>query len=152
MANTLLELHIGGMHCSACSSRVERVLRNLQGVKDAHVHLATGKAQIHIHDQQVSMSHIVQAIEKIGFSVKPFHTTQANEDQKEEEKTLLISFIFSAIFTIPLVWASLAHVQWAAFIPVPTLLKNPFVQCGLAIPIQFVIGFPFYERAFRGIR
>lgn len=152
MKSKMLELHIGGMHCSACSSRVEHVLRKLQGIKDAHVHLATGKAQIHIYNQQVSLSHIIQAIEKIGFTVKPFHATTANLPQLDAEKDIWVSFILSAFLTIPLVWASLSHIQSASFIPIPTWVKNPFVQFTLAIPIQFIIGFPFYERAFRAIR
>src|SRR5690625_7245923 len=46
----------------------------------------------------------------------------------------------------------LAHFQWSTFIYIPPIFMNPFFQFIITIPIQFIIGFPFYERAWKAIR
>ena len=44
METKLIDLQVGGMTCAACSSRVERGLKKLDGVSNVHVNLATEKA------------------------------------------------------------------------------------------------------------
>ena len=41
-----LGFDIGGMHCAACSSRIERVVGQLDGVDKVSVNLATAKAKV----------------------------------------------------------------------------------------------------------
>ncbi|HYP68302.1 MAG TPA: heavy metal translocating P-type ATPase [Thiobacillaceae bacterium] len=65
-----LELSIEGMTCASCSSRLERQLNQLPGVKAA-VNLATENARIHYDPQQVSAERIAEAVTKTGFTVAP---------------------------------------------------------------------------------
>ena len=37
---------VGGMHCAACSSRLERVLNGMDGVQSASVSLAANSATV----------------------------------------------------------------------------------------------------------
>lgn len=68
-----LEFDIGGMHCAACSSRIERVLSSLPGVKKASVNLATAKAKVWADaNATASLPDEIQArVAKIGFTATP---------------------------------------------------------------------------------
>ncbi|MDP1534195.1 MAG: heavy metal translocating P-type ATPase, partial [Rubrivivax sp.] len=55
-----------GMTCASCSARVEKVLKQLPGVTDATVNLATEIATV---TGDTDMASIQRAIEKAGFSV-----------------------------------------------------------------------------------
>ena len=53
-----IKLKIEGMHCAGCSTRLERVLNNLEGVEEAKVSLEETKTNI---------KNIKEAIADAGF-------------------------------------------------------------------------------------
>lgn len=61
-------LHITGMTCAACSSRIEKVLNKMDGVK-ANVNLAMEKAAIEYDPTKQSLHDIQEKIEKLGYGV-----------------------------------------------------------------------------------
>ncbi len=63
---THLSLAIQGMTCASCSARLEKVLKQLPGVTDATVNLATETATV---SGETGVAAVKQAIEKAGFSV-----------------------------------------------------------------------------------
>lgn len=60
-------LKIEGMHCAGCSTRLERVLNNLEGVETAHVSLEEKKATIKYDETKISLESIKEAIDDAGF-------------------------------------------------------------------------------------
>ncbi|MBY6270393.1 heavy metal translocating P-type ATPase, partial [Parageobacillus thermoglucosidasius] len=61
-------LHITGMTCAACSSRIEKVLNKMDGV-EANVNLAMEKATIEYDPAKQSVRDIQEKIEKLGYGV-----------------------------------------------------------------------------------
>ncbi len=62
-------VHIQGMSCAACVARVERGIKDLAGVSDAAVNLATSKATVEYDPEVLDEKAIKDAIEKIGYEV-----------------------------------------------------------------------------------
>lgn len=60
-------LKIEGMHCNGCSTRLERVLNNLEGVNKAKVELEKAEAKIEFDETKISIEKIKEAIEDAGF-------------------------------------------------------------------------------------
>jgi copper chaperone len=60
-------LKIEGMHCNGCSTRLERVLNNLEGVNKAKVELEKAEATIEFDETKISIEKIKEAIEDAGF-------------------------------------------------------------------------------------
>lgn len=60
-------LKIEGMHCAGCSTRLEKVLNNLEGVETAKVSLEEKKATIKYDETKISLESIKEAIEDTGF-------------------------------------------------------------------------------------
>jgi Cu+-exporting ATPase len=61
-----IKVGIEGMTCASCSARVEKVLKQLPGVTDAVVNLATETATV---SGNTDLASVQRAIEKTGFSV-----------------------------------------------------------------------------------
>ena len=61
-----ITVSIEGMTCASCSARVEKVLKQLPGVTDAVVNLATETATV---SGDTDIASVQRAIEKAGFSV-----------------------------------------------------------------------------------
>ncbi|GBR47337.1 heavy-metal-associated domain-containing protein [Neokomagataea thailandica] len=62
-------VRVGGMSCEGCSTRLQKVLNELQGVAQAHVTLASGQAVIQYDEQQITEHDVRECIEESGFDV-----------------------------------------------------------------------------------
>ncbi len=60
-------LKIEGMHCTGCSTRLEKILNNLEGVETAKVSLEEKKATIKYDETKINIENIKEAIEDAGF-------------------------------------------------------------------------------------
>ena len=62
-----VKLNIEGMNCKWCSTRLEKVLNNVDGVEDAKVSLEEKKADIKYDETQVSEKELIDVVEDAGF-------------------------------------------------------------------------------------
>ena len=62
-----VKLNIEGMHCTGCSTRLEKVLNNVDGVEGAKVSLEEKKADIKYDETQVSEKELIEAVDDAGF-------------------------------------------------------------------------------------
>ena len=71
MSNTLSELSlpISGMSCASCVSHVEGALKELPGVSNVVVNLATNKANLEFDPQRVKVSDMQRAVDDVGYAV-----------------------------------------------------------------------------------
>ena len=65
-----LSLKIKGMHCTGCSTRLEKVLNNQDGVEDAKVSFEEAKAEIKFDESKISLDQIKEAIVDAGFEAE----------------------------------------------------------------------------------
>lgn len=63
------------MTCAACSSHVERALKNLNGVADVKVNLLAGTATIYFELDKAGVEDMVKAINEIDFKVAAEETS-----------------------------------------------------------------------------
>lgn len=153
---------VTGMTCSACSSRVEKCVRKLDGMQDVTVNLLTNSMQVEFDDSVVSTGDIIQAVTQAGYgasvrqeasAAQPAATVAApkpnvmEEQLKEMKHRLIVSFVF----LIPLMYVSMGHM---AGLPLPGWLSGPgnavsfaLTQFLLALPIAYV-NRKFYIKGF----
>ena len=62
-----IKLKIEGMHCTGCSSRLEKVLNNTDGVESATVSFEKKQAIITYKKSQTDIEQIKQIIQDTGF-------------------------------------------------------------------------------------
>ena len=65
-----IKLKIAGMHCTGCSSRLEKVLNNIGGVEKAKVSFEEEEAVITYDNEKVSEKQIIIEIEEAGFKAE----------------------------------------------------------------------------------
>src|SRR5699024_9438748 len=68
MADEHISLHIQGMTCAACSSRIERELSKMDHV-EASVNLATETARVTYDADEVSPVELVHKVKTVGYAV-----------------------------------------------------------------------------------
>ena len=146
---------VEGMSCSACANRVERITKKIDGVESANVNFATEKLTVRVDAEKVRYSDIKLAVDKAGFKlIKEDDEVKEASKKKDESKLLLNRFIFSLIFTVPLLIISMGHMVG---MPLPSIIdpmKNPLnfalVQLVLTIPVM-VAGYKFYKIGYKNL-
>ncbi|WP_173916889.1 heavy metal translocating P-type ATPase [Halobacillus sp. Marseille-Q1614] len=148
-----VELDIHGMTCSACSTRIQKVLNKMNGIENATVNLTTETGYVEYQPDQVSIDDIIEKVKKLGYEAVIKQDREEKKDHKEEEINKRKRQLWiSAILSFPLLYTMVAHLPWDLGIPVPGILMNPWFQFLLATPVQFYIGARFYVGAYRALR
>ena len=142
---------VEGMTCSACANRVERVTKKLNGVEDSNVNFATEKLIISYNEDEVTYGEIKAIVDKSGYKLvgEDENKTINNDDKKlTPEKSLMIRFISSIVFTIPLLIISMGHMVGMHLPMIMDPMMNPLnfalIQTALTLPVM-VIGYKFYK-------
>lgn len=99
-------LDITGMSCSACSSRIEKVVNRMQGVEQMSVNLLKNNAYVTFDESVVNEKAIIARIEKLGFGARvhaanvaapvPQQDTAAQE-MEEMRQRLIGSLLFAGL-------------------------------------------------------
>ncbi|NUN06896.1 MAG: cadmium-translocating P-type ATPase [Bdellovibrio sp.] len=155
-----MDIEIEGMSCASCVSRVEKALKNVPGVADASVNLATEKARIKIDHGKSSYEDLLKAVENAGYKAKvqeahQDHTNHLNHMHHGEEagsdKALALQkqkdrVLVAAILSFPLVLPMLLQPFGI------NLLLPAWVQFVLAAPVQFWLGGKFYGTSWKAVK
>lgn len=99
-------LDITGMSCSACSSRIEKVVNKMQGVEQMSVNLLKNNAHVTFDESVVDEKTIIARIEKLGFGARvhaanvaapvPQQDT-AGQEMEEMHQRLIGSLLFAGL-------------------------------------------------------
>lgn len=148
-------LSVGGMTCAACVRRVENALRGLEGVAEASVNLATGRATIVTEpDVAVVSEQLKEVLEDAGYEFLGIWS-EAGEDPQEaaraqETRDLKIKVITGLVLSAAIMAGSMK-----SMIPglrdLPTAPVN-LVLMGLTFPAVFWVGGRFFTGAFKAAR
>jgi Cu+-exporting ATPase len=139
---------IEGMTCSACANRVERVTKKLDGVENSSVNFATENLTVNIDEDIIGYSKIKEAVDKAGYKLIKEEEKDSGKSKIDESKLLLIRFIVSACFSIPLLIITMGHMVG---MPLPNIidpmnnsLNFAIIQIILTLPVM-IIGYKFYK-------
>ena len=123
---------VTGMSCAACSARVEKAVKSLEGVTRCEVNLLTGTMNV---EGSASSSQIIDAVVKAGYGAEKEGKKEPSSKEKDEalkDKTtpvLLKRFIVSIVILIPLMYVSMGYMMWN--FPLPEVLSKNHLAIGL---------------------
>ena len=148
-SSRVVEFSIGGMTCAACSARLEKVLNRKPGMQ-ANVNLAAERARIRLSGAADEAA-VIEAVAKAGFSAKVVDG-QTREREKAEKKRVYRSdirrFWIAVALTLPLLVP-----MFFMFGEHPHQYELPrWWQLVLATPVQFWIGWRFYDGGWKALR
>ena len=145
---------VTGMTCSACSSRVEKCVRNLDGITDVSVNLLTNSMQAEYDESKISTDTIIQAVEHAGYGASVQGETKAASGKsaakenpiEKQMKNMKSRLIWSFVFLIPLMYVSMGHMVG---LPLPGFLAGTENAVGFAMT-QFLLCLPvaYINRAY----
>jgi len=153
---------ITGMSCAACSARVDKAVRHLEGVREVSVNLLTNSMLVSYDAPQTSET-ICAAVEHAGYGASLAAGKGAGraKDMREEREALedhetpkiLRRFIVSLVLLVPLLYVSMGHMLLA--FPIPQAMENNALVIGLyelllAVAVM-IVNQKFFINGFRNI-
>ena len=149
------KFNVTGMSCAACSSRVEKAVSKVNGVKSVSVSLLTNSMGV---EGSASDESIIAAVEKAGYgaSAAGAEKKQSAETDKLKDKdtpVLMHRLIASVGFLVVLMYISMGHMMWGW--PLPAFFADNHIAMGLAqlllCVIIMVINQKFFINGFKGL-
>lgn len=149
------KFNVTGMSCAACSSRVEKAVSKVNGVKSVSVSLLTNSMGV---EGSASDESIIAAVEKAGYgaSVADGEKKQSAENEQLKDKdtpVLMHRLIASVGFLAVLMYISMGHMMlgW----PLPNFFTDNHIAMGLVqlllCVIIMVINQKFFINGFKGL-
>ncbi|MDP8937839.1 MAG: heavy metal translocating P-type ATPase [Actinomycetota bacterium] len=136
-----MELSVSGMTCGSCAARVQKVLARQEGVQEAAVNFATGRATVVFDPTRVPVEELVEAVGTIGYGLAPVETSPESETVDAEA-------------ALQAMWLRRVLVAWPLGLAVLVLslffMHDPWARwsaLALTVPVQFWAGWPFLHQA-----
>ena len=145
----VVEFAIGGMTCAACSTRLEKVLNRQPGMQ-ANVNLAAERARIRLSGAADEAA-VIAAVGKAGFRAELVDAGTREREKAEKQRAYqqeIVRFWIAVALSLPLAGQMLfmfGEHGHANELP-------RWLQLVLATPVQFWIGWRFYDGAYKALR
>ena len=133
-----LDLSVGGMTCASCVMRVERALKNVPGVQDVSVNLATESARVVTTNAEDMDARLRRAVRAAGY--EPRAASSAADEAAALSPwhgfgPVAIGLALSIPLLAPMLGSPFGQ-DW---------MLPPWLQLLLAAPVQFWLGARFYR-------
>ncbi len=128
------------MTCSACSSRIQRKLSKLDGVDDARVNFANGRAVV-MHGDGVGDSELRQVVESLGYRLAADQDAAERARQADLGRRFVVAAVLSGVvMAVSMIGprAGLANWEWWAAV--------------LSAPVVFWSGWVFHRATWLNLR
>ena len=149
-----VQIHIQGMTCAACVRRVENALKEVEGVVDVSVNLATARATVSHLPRWGGVSALGRAVSEQGYEFLGEFRDESDDPVEKartrELKELTIKVICGAVLSVIIFFGSMQH--WFGFlqkIPRQAMLFSLFV---LTAPAVFWVGSRFFAGALKAAK
>ena len=145
---------VSGMSCAACSSKVEKTVSKIEGVRSCAVNLLTGEMAV---EGDVSSADIIYAVEKAGYGARlkgaEAKKEKGGQEKDQATKKIIIRLSVSAFFLILLMYSSMGHTMLGWKLPA-FFEGNPLAVAILQMILSaviMVINQKFFINGFLGL-
>lgn len=149
------QFKVTGMHCAACSARVEKAVLKVPGVTSCAVSLLTNSMGI---EGDADAQTIISAVKQAGYGASlkgENESSEAAEAGLEDTDTPVLRkrLIASIVFLVVLMYFSMGHMMWGW--PLPKWFDGNHVAMGLLqmilAAIIMIINQHFFINGFKGL-
>ena len=153
------EFALEGLQCAGCVTTVEKVVRDLPGVKEANVNLATEKMMVQFNPKEADVQKIMETVSLAGYQAILINDEEdvlektAMKKEKQLQSLKVRSWV-SGVFAIVLLYIAMGEMIG---LPLPQILQpmeHPIVfsvtQLILVTPILWV-GRSYFVNGFKAL-
>ena len=141
-------LNIGGMTCASCVHHVTNALKEVDGVEDATVNLATERATVRYSPGAATLGEMRHAVEDAGYSVEGVAGDELGALAGHRELSDLKKKFIVSLAVAGAIMAMMAAPGLKTALP----FRLDYLLFALATPVQFWAGRQFYASAWGALK
>ncbi len=148
-----LSVLVGGVHCGGCIQKIESSVAREQDVKNVRLNFSTRRLALAWEGSPARANELVSAVEKLGYSVKPYDPETEQSETNREERFLLLclgvaGFAMGNVMLLSVgVWSSSVEAMGMA-----TRNFMHWISALIALPTILFSGRPFFRSALKALR
>jgi len=147
------KLIIDGISCPACVWLIESRLSSLAGISHVSVNYSTQRSRICWQESVISLSDILSAISRLGYSAQPYNHKQRELIYDNERKSQLIRIGIAGLFGMQVMMIAIAlYFGDASGIEKQYRVFFHWISLILTLPVLFYSGRPLLIGAYRDIK
>ena len=148
-----VDLPIQGMTCANCVRAIEQALTRLDGVLSASVNLATERATVEYVPTLVSRALMVKAVDGAGYRVIETAAAEPSRDVEMEARQRQVrTQRHKLLWSVPLALGLMLLSMLPDMGLLPDFSWRRLLLLAMATPVQFIIGWQFYQGAYKALR
>jgi len=147
------QLLIEGISCAACGWLIEKHLRGVPGVAEAHLNLSNHRLQVRWQDSQIPLSKLLAELRRIGYAAHPWRADEAAARLAAENRRRMRELGVAGLLWMQVMMATMA--TWPEFnIDLSPELDKilRWTSLFLTTPIVFYCCGQFFRGALRDLR
>ena len=148
-----MELVVDGVHCGGCIRRIERTLKELNGITDARLNFTNRRLTLVWKDTLFDPNRAIRSLEKMGYQANPFRL-QSSEDKEAIQSRFLIRCLAVAGFAAMNIMLLSVSVWSGNATDITPEARDLFhwLSAAIALPAAAYAGQPFFRSAFNALK
>jgi Cu2+-exporting ATPase len=148
-----VDVAIEGIRCASCVWLNERVLQRTPGVLSARVSYATHRARIRYAAAAIALPAVLARVQAAGYQPRPWRESEQAQARDREVRDLLIRtgtawFLASQL----MIYSAALYAGYFQGMDRSTRSLLEWISIGLAAPVLFSAGAPFWRSTWSGLR
>lgn len=150
---SVAELSVSNLRCTACAWLIETQLSRLDGVGRCQVNLTNQRMQIFWDEAKLPISQILSNIQKIGYTAKPYRQDTHEAMLRRDNRKMLFQLGISAVGAMQaMMFAVALYFGEYAGIDANDREFLRWVSLFVSIPVFFIAGLPFFQSAISAVK
>lgn len=150
---SVAELSVVGLQCAACSWLIEKRLSEFTGITRVSVNLTSQRMQIAWDDASLPLSHIIHAVDQMGYEARPFRLDTHSERLRQHSKTMMMRLAVAGLGAMQAMMFAIAmYFGIYQGMDADTQVFLRWVSLVVSIPVFLYAGWPFYRSAWSALR
>jgi len=142
-----IRLQVDGLRCASCVWVTENVLQRTEGVAEATLSYATGRARVRWDPEKVRLGEVVGRIDTLGYRPRILG------EEGEPDRDLLIRLGVAAFAAMNIMMLSAAlYTGWLGGMDPRYVALFQWISLALAAPVALWCAEPFFSGAVSGLR
>ncbi|MFA6603200.1 MAG: heavy metal translocating P-type ATPase, partial [Candidatus Shapirobacteria bacterium] len=152
--NIVTNLEIEGMHCASCASLVEKTLKEVPGVSEVNVNLATEKARIKFDPAQAGVEELMAGVKRAGYgaTLPGENVVNQKEKRKQETNNWLRKFVIGAVLSLPMAIFMVYDLTGLVAYKTTVMPWAGIISMILTIPVLVYVGSSFFAGAWSALK
>lgn len=148
-----MDVVVDGIHCGGCIGRIERSLKDIEGLTEARLNFSNRRLTLTWNDPNFDPGDAIRILERMGYNANPFRLASNEESEIAQSKFLMRCLAVSGFAAMNIMLLSVS--VWSGNVTdITPETRDLFhwLSAAIALPAAAYAGQPFFRSAWNALK